>query len=250
MTLARLHPIRNAARAATYLGYLLRPRSPADDLYPFDVPSGVIPGPDPDRVVVLGEATAIGYGVLTHELGLAGQFARRLARSTGRGVEWSAHGIRDSRLRHAPELIAAISATLEHTDYVVLMAGIVDTLSLTTRAAWRRDLAATLDALLMHLPMDARVVIAEAPPLGRAAIISPLERLASTSQVRALNGVSRSVVADRPRCETVAFPDDLHQEMWSTRPLPASYAAMYGKWAAALAQAPGVKNRDGVAEPR
>ena len=236
---AQAHPVQLAARGASFIKFLLRPRTRADDLFPTDTPAGVVAGPDPDRVLMLGEATGMGYGVLTHDLGLAGQFARRLSQHTGRGVEWSTYPIPGGRLRGAPRAIAEIAARLEGTDIFILVAGIVDTLSLTTRTAWGRDLAETLDGVGACLPSDALILIAEIPPLGEAYEITPLSRLASGRQSRALNRCTRVMVAGRPRCVAAPFPEGVRQAVWSTRTLPPSYAGMYAAWSAALVDVAG-----------
>ena len=53
---------------------------------------GVIPGPRPLRLLIVGESTAVGVGVPTHDVLLAGQTARALAASTERGVCWHVLG--------------------------------------------------------------------------------------------------------------------------------------------------------------
>jgi hypothetical protein len=46
-----------------------------------DAPYSYIPGPGPDRVLVLGCHTPAAFGVLTHELGLVGDLSRYVHRS-------------------------------------------------------------------------------------------------------------------------------------------------------------------------
>src|SRR4051812_7382892 len=74
---------------------------------PTDYAQSNAPGLDPDRVLVVGSGPAAGWGVRSHELGLPGQLARRLAAATGRGsdvdilssaslpVRGAARGLRD-----------------------------------------------------------------------------------------------------------------------------------------------------------
>src|SRR5690606_36089961 len=53
---------------------------------PVDSPHVRVPGRVSDRVLVLGSGPAMSWGVLSHQLGLAGGLARSLAKQTGRGA--------------------------------------------------------------------------------------------------------------------------------------------------------------------
>ena len=47
---------------------------------------------DPAKLFVIGESTVAGLGARTHELALAGQFAKQLSEQIGRTVEWKVLG--------------------------------------------------------------------------------------------------------------------------------------------------------------
>src|SRR5687767_643571 len=53
---------------------------------------GSVEGPDPFRLLVLGDSTAAGVGVKDPDHGLGSNLARVLNDRTGRGVEWLALG--------------------------------------------------------------------------------------------------------------------------------------------------------------
>jgi hypothetical protein len=225
---------RTAVRGLSFAGFRLRGRDAAGGIYPSDRPEGWRVGLAPDRVIVIGEATAMGYGVRTHELGLAAQFARHLSASTGRGCEWSAVAIPGNRIRSAVKVVRSNRTPVARADYVILMLGIVDTLSLTTCASWGKHLAATLDALLEELSTDAVILVPLTPPLSKVGAIPTLERWASTHQSTLLNTTTIEVVAARPQCEVVEFPAGLYQELWKPETPPAQYGALYDEWADAL----------------
>jgi len=225
---------RTLVRGFSYAGYQLRRRDRAADIFPTDRASGAVEGPNPYRVVVIGEATAMGYGVLTHELGLACQFARQLASRTGRGSLWSANAMPDNLIRNAPELVAELDGELSAAEIVIVLGGIADTLSLTTCASWRRQLSATLDGILESRPPGALVLVPEIPPLSRAGAIPAVIRRASSHQAHLLNQVTAEVVASRPGCQVVSFPLHLDNQLWRAETRPPAYRAMYAAWAAAI----------------
>jgi len=45
------------------------------------------PGPDPDRILLAGGSSAVGWGVISHELALAGYLSRMISATTGRGTD-------------------------------------------------------------------------------------------------------------------------------------------------------------------
>ena len=67
----------------------LRLTAPAWDNLPHPPSRGMVSGPghDPDRVLIAGNGSAVGWGVLDHALGLPGHLARAVASITGRGVD-------------------------------------------------------------------------------------------------------------------------------------------------------------------
>jgi hypothetical protein len=70
-----------AVRPVIFVQYVALRAGLQSNVFPRDAGEGVVPGEDPQRVLVMGEATAVGFGVLSHELGMAGHFARRAASS-------------------------------------------------------------------------------------------------------------------------------------------------------------------------
>jgi hypothetical protein len=113
--------------------------------HPFDSRRQTIAGPDPDRVLVLGNGPAIGFGVLTQELALPGHLARRLAAATGRGVTVDVLARRGTTAALAPRLVD--EARMAHYDAVVVCIGSSDAYNLLPEERWRADLAQLVDTL-------------------------------------------------------------------------------------------------------
>lgn len=221
-------------RIVGFVEFVFRRSDRSGDIYPDDAAFGSVDGSDPEKIVVLGEGNAIGLGVTSHQLGMAGHVARLLASRIGRGVEWRAIGVPGYRIGSASDAIAANRDHLEQSDYVILMLGITDTLHLTSRRTWRTQLTSTLDALFRTVPRDARVLVTMIPPMDNAGSVSRLARLAAGATARRLNRVTTSVTRTYSRSDTVAFPLALRHELWLPDSHEAPYVGMYSAWGAAV----------------
>jgi hypothetical protein len=147
--------VQAAARPAIFVQYVALRAGLRGTVFPRDAGSGVVSGDDPQRVLVIGEATAVGFGVLSHELGMAGHFSRQLSRRTGRGVEWATRPFSDLTIHTAAGTVRD-RALLDGVDVVLLMVGVGDSIRLTPQRTWRRLLCAALEDLARGLPAGAR----------------------------------------------------------------------------------------------
>jgi len=90
------------------------------------------------RVLVIGESTAAGVGVETHDQGLASQLARQIHERTGQTIAWHTFGINGIRLGG---LIRKLETTeLPEADVVLLSMGVNDTTGFTPRFRFRQQL--------------------------------------------------------------------------------------------------------------
>ncbi len=127
--------------------------------------AGSTAGGTPLALVVLGESTAAGVGVARIEDGLGTRLAHELAARVGRRVDWRVSARAGSTARRArADLLPA--ALAEPSDIAVIVLGVNDTLGLTGRGAWRRDVAAIVAALRAAQPPGGRVVLTGVPDLG------------------------------------------------------------------------------------
>jgi len=133
--------------------------------HPVDSTRQTIAGPDPDRVLVLGNGPAIGFGVLAQELALPGRLARRLAAATGRGAVVDVLARRGTTAAIAPRLLD--EARMSHYDAVVLCVGSSDAYSLLPEERWRSDLAQLADALRAATTPSTVVAVLPIRPLQR-----------------------------------------------------------------------------------
>jgi lysophospholipase L1-like esterase len=159
--------------------------------------SGEVPGPDPLRLLVLGDSTAAGVGARTQAEALPGHLARVLNERTGRGIRWRAVGENGATARDIAEryLDDAIS---DPADLLFLSIGANDALALRGPAAFRRDVRRILDAFAARNP-GAAVLMSSLPVFGRFELLpQPLRRTLYRHSL-ALEGAARRIVESRPR---------------------------------------------------
>ncbi len=95
-------------------------------------------------IYLVGESTVAGVGARSHERGLSGQLASRLAERLSRPVRWEALGLIGARARdcleYQIELELIPQLTKAPADLIVIVLGVNDTTKLTARATWRAAL--------------------------------------------------------------------------------------------------------------
>lgn len=155
-----------------------------------DAPYNYIPGPGPDRVLLLGCHTPASLGVLTHQLGLVGCLSRQLRNITGRGIEMKASAdvsmtLHDlvGRVQNLPPVRSAA---------VMVLVGLNDALRLTSLRGWKRDLHALSEAIRRDPVEDVQILIIEIPPIGMLWTLSPLPRRVAARHARLLNETTRN----------------------------------------------------------
>ena len=129
------------------------------------------PGPDPDRILLVGGGPVRGLGVASHELGIGGHIAHLLSTITGRGVDLELRGVSGLTSADIPNLLET-GPTLAQFDVLVVMAGTREAMYLPSVARWRRDIRALLARITELSPRGLSVVIAGIPPLPTALPLS------------------------------------------------------------------------------
>jgi hypothetical protein len=194
---------------------------------PTDAPQAHSPGQDSARILLLGGGAAVGWGVLSHALGLPGALARSLTARTGRGADVDVIARSSMTVRSAVRHIDLDS--LRRYDAVVLTLGIRDAGQLTSVRAWQRDLA-TLVARILTAGAGTRIYLAGIEPLATLPMFqTPLGALAG-AQGRALNDASARFCAETEGITFIALPSAGPSEPGRFRS-----AADYEVWAEFLA---------------
>jgi GAF domain-containing protein len=148
------------------------------------------PGPDADRVLLVGTAAARGLGVATQELALAGQLARRLSADTNRGVDLELFGDHLLRAAATAELITSLNAG--RFDAVVLEIGSREAVGLLPVAVWRRELRRILTSALSA----SCVFLIGIPPIPQHTRLPRAMARSIGRKIAQLNEASRLVVAE------------------------------------------------------
>ncbi len=118
-------------------------------------------GLDVVKLFVLGESTVAGLGARTHELALAGQFAKQLSGHIERPVEWKVLGKNGVTARRTiNELLPQMPE--ERFDYILVGLGGNDVMKLSSPIKWRRDMTELLGILRSKNP-DAVIFITNCP---------------------------------------------------------------------------------------
>lgn len=125
-------------------------------------------GIDTSKLFVIGESTVAGLGARTHELALAGQFAKRLGEHLGQSVQWKVLGKNGVTARRViDELVPQMPE--ENFDYILLGIGGNDVMKLSSPRIWRRNMIELLGTLRSKNP-EAVIFITNCPMI----IASPI----------------------------------------------------------------------------
>jgi hypothetical protein len=193
--------------------------------------AGTIPGVDTQRVLFVGEATAVGYGTHSQDLGIAAHFARQLGRSHDIGVSWSIIPFPDLTIRTSMKVLAD-PAVLDGVDILVVMAGIGDSIRFTPPRIWERTLQEFLTAARSRLPEHARIFVATIPPIGQSGDTPARIRKMAGAHAVELNAATDRVIAGQEGVATFPFPLDHVKDI--VNPRKAHISKTYADWARML----------------
>ena len=162
---------------------------------PRDMPVVRSGDPDADRILLVGNGPASGWGTLTYQLSLVGHLARGLTSKTY--TSWDADFVGEERMN-----AASAQAWLGDTDVAsfraaVLVLGTNDALRLTPVKNWERDLGALLDRLDRDLQGRPVVVAGIVIPSRSTRFVGPFAGLAD-HHAEVLNAATQRIVAGRP----------------------------------------------------
>ena len=163
-------------------------------------------GPSPFRVLLFGGGPAVGYGVLSHDLALAGHLARGLTQATGYGIDMDVVAQVDLRCREMPALLAEVD--LEQYDMVVLSVGVRDVLDVAPVVQWSAAVENLLDLLCAGTGRILPVCVIAVPEISNVLRLEPL--LAKLADQRAADFNTRltELCATHPGLTYVPFTNE------------------------------------------
>ena len=210
---------------------------------------GTIEGPDPLRLLVLGDSTAAGVGVSSQDEGLPGHLGRALHRHTGRGVAWRAVGENGATTHDIVKRFLAEAVT-EPADPVFLSIGANDAIHARTTGAFRRDLGRILRTLGAAMP-EATILMSSLPVFGLFMTFPEPLRTVLFRHSRNLERVARPIVTrDTRRMMSRNHPPPYSDEFFATdefHPSSAGYRD-WADWAIDEAWERGLDERLGVVD--
>ncbi|WBU37376.1 SGNH/GDSL hydrolase family protein [Homoserinibacter sp. YIM 151385] len=189
---------------------------------------GEMPGPDPLRLLVLGDSTAAGVGVQTQEDGLPGALAAELAERLGRGVHWRAVGENGASSRALLDRFME-EALAEPADLVFLSAGANDALQMRSTRVFRRDVEELLDRLGEAWP-HATILMSSLPAFVHFDLLPEPLATSLWRHTRALERAARRVVA-RDERRHMSPPAGVYTEGFFAEDLFHPSASGYRHWA-------------------
>lgn len=155
------------------------------------------------RLAVVGESTAAGCGVDTHDDGFPGAFAREVSARTGGPVSWEVvgqYGATSRRIRHRllPQLVG------HGFTHAIVLAGANDVLSRRAPAEWAEDLGAIVDELAGRAK---HVIVVGIPPIKNFPSIPGTLRRHLARRAGEFDRVAEQVCAERSGTNWVSSTD-------------------------------------------
>jgi lysophospholipase L1-like esterase len=187
-------------------------------------------------IYLVGESTVAGVGARSHEHGLSGQLARRLAEALSRPVRWEALGLTGARARDCLEgqveleLVPRMRA--RPSDLIVVVLGVNDTTKLTSRASWRRAIRDIVSRCRRETSCP--IVFTGVPPVHRfTALAWPLRSVVG-ARARLLDDDLRRIAEAAAGCHHLAINVDLKGDDLAADGFHPSERG-YARWADELA---------------
>ena len=188
------------------------------------------PGPSPIQILLLGGGPATGYGVISHDVSLAGHLARQIASLTGRGVDMDVSVARRATVSRTRGLAAQVDANWY--DAVVIAVGVQDVLESVKPTWWAAEVDALVSAFQDGQRLRPEVFLLTVPVLSDALNISHIARGAIDRLSGRLNDQLLHLAKKRVDVHLLPFEPGTDVR----RSLPRS-SQTYRAWAALIAPA-------------
>ena len=186
-------------------------------------------GTSPVKILLTGSGASIGFGVLSHELALAGHLARQVTAITGRAVDTDI--VVDREMTASTMLDVLSRQPIERFDVVLLSLGLMETLMFAPVSSWRSDLAAVFELLEAEGRDDQEVFLIGIPPLSALQKYPMAIRMLGVRHAAALNEASREATGPRARTTFLPFEATASGETDRFRS-----SATYSRWAELLSE--------------
>jgi len=184
-------------------------------------------GTSPVKILLAGSGASIGFGVMSHDLALAGHLARQVTGITGRAVDMDIVVDREMTAAIIPDVLSR--QPIGRFDAVVLSLGLMETLRFDPVTTWRAQLTEIFDLLQAAGGDTQEVFIVGIPPLPALQKYPLAVNVLGVRHAASLNAVSREVAEPRERVTFLPFEATSSGEIDRFRS-----SATYSRWAELL----------------
>ncbi len=161
-------------------------------------------GPDPVRLVVIGDSTAAGVGAPTQHEALPGWFAHEIDRRWGRGTRWTAVGANGATSRDVLTDFM-LDAMADPFDLALLTIGANDALKLRSARAFADDVRTIVDLLRARNP-HAWIMVSLLPAFEHYTLLPQPLRRTLARHARALDDAARAELVGLHRVAVMPPP--------------------------------------------
>lgn len=175
----------------------------ANALFPDGPPDGHVSGPNPVRILFVGDIAASSYNVLNHGLGVASQTSRYVARKHSIGCSWTTISETELTMTRAANALGSVELAAEA---VIVIVGVPDVLLGTTRSEWTKSLERIVEAVRQSTTPNCPVIVAAIPPMHRFRAMPMFVQRLLALQIQRLNRASAAVASADPRVTYSPFP--------------------------------------------
>ncbi len=160
-------------------------------------------GADADRLLLIGDGPSVSYGVLSHELGLAGHLARHLSVQSGRGLDLDI--VVSPSMTAVSCLDAVRDVDLSRYDAAVLTIGANEANRFEAVQRWRTGLAALLDYFRATSPASLHVFVIAVPSTLSSSTFPRLLAPIVDRQITLINSATHSECESRNGVTFIPF---------------------------------------------
>jgi hypothetical protein len=154
-------------------------------------------------LLLVGGGPAVGYGVLSHDLALAGHLTRGLAEITGYGIDMDVMAEVDARCREMGALVADVD--LERYDMVLVSLGAQDVLDFAAPSDFSNAVANLLDVISDGAGRAVPICVISVPKVSNVLHLEPLLARAADQRAGEFNRRLDELCAIRPDFTVLSF---------------------------------------------
>ena len=158
------------------------------------------PGVNSQRILMLGGGPAVGYGVGTHDLALAGHLVRAISVGTRCGTDIEVFAKESLTASGARLLVDSIFA--ERFDAVVLTIGVQDAITFADSTRFEREMRVVLADLTARAALGIVLFLVAIPPISK---VIQLPRMSARLLDRSAERLNRTLMAIAASEESIVF---------------------------------------------